>query len=689
MNRSSTQSIKNSQTLRNKRQVKQTNQRTNKVLEIESIIKIQRWWRKIHKKIVSLTQITRKIQNFKSKLKKQRILEEIPIESKSSFDFEQSFFEKPSTKQTNPVSSNESPRQSFNLNSSIQSKAAELFQYLEDSEQKPKAHLKQEVSMNYNSQAAILNYKLELEEAMKTIDLLKMVIQRQKKDAVETDEENKKQLESALEKQRIEYEEIGIKNISFIEQLLAEKQQRINQLTELNNKVKDLETKHQKHVIEIKEQAAKELKKQKDAWVTTEKNKKTSWIKEKTKEIKETTAKGLEPEIMRIIAENKRQIEKIKEDYEQEMKKYKIEVDQDFDSKLMAYKEDIKLKYDEMLEKERESYQERLRDLHFKQEEDLMSMRKRWSDDMNIERQKMSESRLRDESNYQSKLKILEEEYFNKIQEINTKNKNTLEDLERNYENKLRKAIQEHNLEKDEWVQSQMNRMVKDFEDKKDNMRNELIQTRDKELKNVISKLSEEKVSYKKKLEKECELKIKCVQEKHASEISDYEKFIENLKEKIEKSTTARKNLDDNFQTLGKRIQDQEALISKLESDKIQLKDVITGLEVRLENYKEGQSEVVDEIKKEEKRKQMLLQEEIDVSKEQIKLLKEKYEEKIAQITLKETEEFEAIEARVKATIMRKDDKIREIQEELQLSKMKISKLEELLEKQRKNLIQL
>ena len=183
--------------------------------------------------------------------------------NKISFDFEESFSEKPAEKQTNPKSYYEETSRSITLNSSIQSKTAELLQYLDDSDMPTKP--KQDISIPYNSQATILNYKLELEESLKTIETLKMVIQRQKKEALINDEETKKNLEDALQRQRVEYEEIGMKNISFIEQLLGEKQQRIQQLTELNGRIKEMEMKHQKIVQELKEQFQKELKKQKDA----------------------------------------------------------------------------------------------------------------------------------------------------------------------------------------------------------------------------------------------------------------------------------------------------------------------------------------------------------------------------------------------------------------------------------------
>jgi chromosome segregation ATPase len=243
-------------------------------------------------------------------------------------------------------------------------------------------------------------------------------------------------------------------------------------------------------------------------------------------------------------------------------------------------------------------------------------------------------------------------------------------------------------IEKEEWVGSQMAKMAKEFEDKKEQMKIESVQNRDKELKIVIAKLSEEKLKHKKKLEKDSESKLKLLQEKHNSEIAEYEKIIENLKDKIEKSTNVRRNLDDNFQTLCKKIQDQEQQIQKLENDKQLLKDTISNLQFKLDNYKEDQSDAIEEARKQESYKQSTLQQELDITKEQINLLKDKYEEKLAQFTQREAEEFEAIEARVKTTIMRKDEKIREIQEELQLSKLKVFKLEELLEKQRRNLMQ-
>ena len=666
MNRPVQYSKQNFQQYRNQRQIKQVPKRPFVSIGfIDSVRKIQRWWRDLKKKS----------QNSSK-----------PIQLKAqSIDFEESFIEKPSK-----FFQIEDSISSMNLNSSIQSRAAELFNYLEASDSVSKSKGKAEPSSSsFVSQAALLNYRLELEEALKTIDSLKVVIQRLKKEAVAKEEEGKKSIELALDKQRNDYEEIGMKNMNFIEQLLMEKQQRINQLGELTGKIKEMEAKHAKIVQELRDKADKEMKKQKDAWVTSEKNKRNVWMKEKTKEIKENTTKGLEPEIMRILAENKRNIEKLKDEQEIEMKRFKAGLEHEYETRLQDVKEELKGKYDETLDKERESYQERLRELHVKQEEELLKMRKKWSDDMSQEKQRIGELRVREETTSQSRMRTIQAEYSEKIEELTRRHSSILEDLELKHENKLKKLKQELVYEKEEWLNSQILRLNKELDEKKELIKADLTSNRDKELKVIISKLSEEKVSYKKKIDKETESKIKILTDKHQEELQEYEKIIENLKEKVEKSTNVRKNLNDNFQTLGKRIQDQELQISKLESDKLALKEKILSLELKIDSYKEGQSEIVEEARKEEMKKTLIVKQELEITKEQIELIKEKYEEKLSQIASKEAEEFEAIEARVKATIMRKDEKIREIMEELQISRLKISKLEELLEKQRRSLMQI
>jgi len=53
------------------------------------------------------------------------------------------------------------------------------------------------------------------------------------------------------------------------------------------------------------------------------------------------------------------------------------------------------------------------------------------------------------------------------------------------------------------------NRMNKDLDTQKNDLKNELIRQRDRELKEIVEKLGEEQVTYKKRIDKESESKIR------------------------------------------------------------------------------------------------------------------------------------------------------------------------------------
>ena len=55
-----------------------------------------------------------------------------------------------------------------------------------------------------------------------------------------------------------------------------------------------------------------ELTKQKEVAVATEKLRRERWVAEQSKKIKEITVKGLEPEIQRLIAKHKAEVQRIK-----------------------------------------------------------------------------------------------------------------------------------------------------------------------------------------------------------------------------------------------------------------------------------------------------------------------------------------------------------------------------------------
>jgi hypothetical protein len=71
---------------------------------------------------------------------------------------------------------------------------------------------------------------------------------------------------------------------------------------QLADEFKLLDKRMQDKVTELEDRQQRELKKQRESILTAEKIRRDNWMQEKSKEIKEMTVKGLQPEIERLLA---------------------------------------------------------------------------------------------------------------------------------------------------------------------------------------------------------------------------------------------------------------------------------------------------------------------------------------------------------------------------------------------------
>lgn len=214
-------------------------------------------------------------------------------------------------------------------------RAANFLSYLDESE-KDNTEIKAKVESN----SKIMELQTEISEARHLITSLKEIIWRQKDSLKKKDEDYKEILRQEISRCQQEYEAKTEENIQyiiyrFIEKLVADKEARLKQIADLNKKLKETEAKYTKILEDMKEKSVKELKKNKDAWMASEKLRRENWIKEKTREIKEITAKGLEPEITRIMMENKNAMDKLKEEHSRELKEARNSVEEEVTRRLV------------------------------------------------------------------------------------------------------------------------------------------------------------------------------------------------------------------------------------------------------------------------------------------------------------------------------------------------------------------
>jgi 5-azacytidine-induced protein 1 len=151
----------------------------------------------------------------------------------------------------------------------------------------------------------LMNLTLESEDKGRTITALKSKINRMKVDFDEILKEKEVAMEQKYSTMKGSLEETVKRHLNFIDKLLVDKEELSKQCEKLVDELKSNERKHHEGLEGLETKYSKELKKAKDSWAAEEKARREKWEADKARSIKEMTIKGLEPEIQKIISNQK------------------------------------------------------------------------------------------------------------------------------------------------------------------------------------------------------------------------------------------------------------------------------------------------------------------------------------------------------------------------------------------------
>merc|ERR1712021_78198 len=124
-------------------------------------------------------------------------------------------------------------------------------------------------------------------------------------------------------------------------------------MEKVQEKMKETQSAQDKQRKVLEDRLQVELKKNRDAWMASEKIRKERWEKDKVQEIRAQTVKGLEPEIQRIVERNKEDIRKLEEKHQSELRVKREDVLQDQERKFQEMRERLARDKEEALDAER------------------------------------------------------------------------------------------------------------------------------------------------------------------------------------------------------------------------------------------------------------------------------------------------------------------------------------------------
>jgi 5-azacytidine-induced protein 1 len=566
----------------------------------------------------------------------------------------------------------------------MSSRAASIIQMLGDDVQES-APLEGN-SMEMRSKVAAL--ETERAEMFKTVESLKLLSERLRQDMKNQEEDFNRRLERALARQKDEFEDIVGKNINFTEGLLVEKEQKNKLLTDLQRKLKETEMRAELQVEEIRAAQAKELKKNKDAWATAEKLRRDAWEKQRTKEIRDQTARGLEPELVRLMNEHSQKVDQLKEEHRQALSRQRTELTLEFEENLRKMKENWGRDLDQQLEKEREMYSKRIREQMDKHEAEIQTLRRRGLEEAGDLRKRLEIDRESDTKAANSKVRSIEEEMRRREKAHESDMLELREELGRRHNGEIQRLKEQQGVEKEAWIEAQLARNQKDLETAKKQIRAEMVRQRDSEIASIIQKLGSEHLDTKKLLEQQLDKQISALKSQQSNELSQYQVMVDSLRQKVESEASGKRVLLENLETLGRRLQDMETQAKGSDNREADLLRKLQDKEAALKRAELDKEAAVAMAIDQQRIRTSKAEMELNEVKSRLEVLSAHHEREIEQIKQQEAEEMETLGEQVKAGMRKKDEAIRKLKEDLQVSQVKVGKLEEMLERQRASMLQ-
>jgi len=537
------------------------------------------------------------------------------------------------------------------------------------------------------SSAEILNMVLELKESKKTTSEMKALIEDLRKDNKEKEESHTKKLKEVISSQKHEYDTTFQRMQSLIDNLVLEKKKLLSANEDLEDKLEQLEKNEHKNLKQMMENFELERKKDKDAWFQAEKIRRKKWEENKIEEIKSTTIKGLEPEIDSIIHKHKLELEEKEDLYEKEYKNLKNKLMSDYERKVDDLKRKLLEEKEEALEHEKSLALQKIRNNSDRLEDQLNEERRRWSSNLTSEIQRIETLRRNDQELHDKEKITMEDRYKKILEEKDNYYKNLISDIEKRQSEKANYTVEDMKLKLEKERDLYVEQKLKEFEEKYREYKMETIKNRDKEIEIIAQKLSNETINEKRKYKNEAEDKADIINKQLKTEVEQLRHKVSELSDKLNGETKVRVLLDDNQETLNRKLQECQREVTKKEKLLLETGANLSEISMKYNNVvKEFQKEQ-NKMESEYKSKMKKIEEDNRVFNDKLENMKYQYENKITEINKKHESDIELIEQKIQSKKLKTDELHIRFNEEIQKKNYTIKKYEDLLAQQRTDLL--
>lgn len=527
---------------------------------------------------------------------------------------------------------------------------------------------------------AMLSQRLELDEKQRTVSMLQKALNQQRELTIRHARETEKEMKKRLDVQKEEYEEAIKRHLSFIDQLIDDKKNLSEKCEKVVTELKVVDKKYQEKIRAIEESHSIEMSKLKEVHAAAEKLRREKWIEDKTKKIKEMTVKGLEPEIQRLIAKHKSDLNKVKQIHEAELLESDERAAQKYVKMTEELRDQLASEKEAACAREREMSKQRYEKQLQQEEEAFQQQRRRLYQEVQEEKDRVAVQASRQRSELEKLQQQLEDSHRHALQAMREQFDKAKDEQDRRHKSEITELKEKLKLEKESWEENYMKRHETWLVQKERELRDKVKKERDKEIELVIERLEEDASTIREDNERSTEQKIRRMREKFEMETKELEQSERRAVQKhneIKAKMTEVEGENERLKVIIKQkeqeIFDTKKLLEKMNSERSHVSDIV-------------RQEFADRIvatDEESKR----IKHEISELRARHRVELEKAQNDMEDLRKAKDEEMEEVHKRVKQAIVKKEEVVAQLKQQYLAANKRADHLEGLLEQQRKQLL--
>ncbi|CAD6230888.1 GSCOCG00006868001-RA-CDS [Cotesia congregata] len=492
---------------------------------------------------------------------------------------------------------------------------------------------------------------LQLEDREATLKLLKEELKNERKAACDKLDSQRKAHVTELQTQKTKYQNIIRRHQKFVEQLIEEKKQLSDKCNNLAINIKDMEIKYQKESKLAMDKHAVEIQRVKEMCLAGEKVRRERWLEAKKNKIKESTVKGLEPELRNMIDAHQKEVLEIRSVHMKELQDVELRAIRRANQQLEELRLELTASHDKVLAGEKEAMRLRYQEKFDEQESMIQAQQRKFFEDLQLEKKKFAEELERRDTERDAELQRVIKQSQAKVEKLTTE-----------FEVDRKKLRVDLEAEREAWVENFKKQQSSKFEMAEARVRDECNRERDRQIELAIARIEKETREVKVSLQKSAESKLKSLREKYEAELEVARESERIVREKLEVC---------------------EGKVDGLEKELRRVECKLSKCSVELQDLRKSEEKLTEERDHAKKIARM------EIEKEK-KVLEDKNDElyrEIERINCNRDSNLAQLYSRIRLIVTQKDVAIKSLRRECDEARNKCDHLEKLIDQQRKEYV--